>query len=102
MEQKSNQRTRQTRRPRQLLPMQTTFSRTCNSLQRQTRRPNQKTQLTGGENTTENNKESPIEKIVKRLKTNNIHIKGIPDENWRAREAIKEINEALIDFFESV
>ena len=97
MEQKSNQRTRQTRRPRQLLPMQTTFSRTCNSLQRQTRRPNQKTQLTGGENTTENNKESPIEKIVKRLKSNRKNL-----EQAVTYQSVEEINEALIEFFESV
>jgi hypothetical protein len=50
----------------------------------------------------EKNEPDPRQKIINRLALNRINIKDISDSDWKARAAIKEINEALIDFFESV
>ena len=58
--------------------------------------------MKGGENTTENNKTNPMETLLIRLKDNRKAISVIPDANYAARTAIKEINEALIEFFESL
>ena len=79
--------------------MPRTTRTTNHSLRRKSQRPNPRIRKIGGENTTE---ETPLNKIIKRLKTNEIRISQVPDENWIAREALKEINEALIEFLESV
>ena len=43
-----------------------------------------------------------MEILVRKLKNTNIRIGSIKDENWASREALKEINEALIEFFENI
>jgi hypothetical protein len=48
------------------------------------------------------NQPNPVQKIINRLFLNRINIHDIPDSNLAVKEAIKEINEALIEFFENI
>ncbi len=48
------------------------------------------------------NQPNPVQKIINRLSLNRIDIQDIPDSNLAVKEAIKEINEALIELLETL
>ena len=48
------------------------------------------------------NQPNPVQKIINRLFLNRINIHDIPDSNLAVKEAIKEINEALIELLETL
>ena len=47
-------------------------------------------------------KESSLGKVLKRLRDNETTIQKISESAYEAKKAIAEINEALIEFFESI